>query len=103
MPRCRVLRNPGRPVLEPVRGGPMRISLGGVSLWFDVSGPSVVPKGDTAVGRPTVVAVHGGPGLDHLNMKERLAPLAERAQIVFYDQRGHGRSDHSTAEFWNLH
>ena len=81
----------------------MRISLGGVSLWFDVSGPSVVPEGDTAVGRPTVVAVHGGPGLDHLNMKQRLAPLAERAQIVFYDQRGHGRSDHSTAEFWNLH
>ena len=23
-------------------------------------------------------------------------------QIIFYDQRGHGRSDHSRAEFWNL-
>ena len=29
----------------------MRISLGDVTLWFDVSGPSVVPQGDTAVER----------------------------------------------------
>ena len=46
----------------------MRISLGDVTLWFDVSGPSVVPRGDTAVERPTLVAVHGGPGLDHINI-----------------------------------
>jgi pimeloyl-ACP methyl ester carboxylesterase len=80
----------------------MRISLGDVSVWFDVSGPSVVPQGDTTVERPTVVAVHGGPGLDHINMKAGLAPLTERVQVIFYDQRGHGRSDYSTAEFWNL-
>jgi proline iminopeptidase len=49
-----------------------------------------------------MVAVHGGPGLDHINMKPRLAPLTESLQVLFYDQRGHGRSDHSTAEFWNL-
>jgi len=49
-----------------------------------------------------MVAVHGGPGLDHINVKAGLAPLAEQVQVVFYDQRGHGRSDHSSAEFWNL-
>ena len=80
----------------------MRIDLGDVALWFDVSGPSVVPRGSTAVERPTLVAVHGGPGLDHINTKAGLAPLTESLQILFYDQRGHGRSDHSTAEFWNL-
>lgn len=80
----------------------MRISLGDVRLWFDVSGPSVLPDGDTTVNRPTVVAVHGGPGVDHINMKAKLAPLAEHIQVVYYDQRGHGRSDHSTAEHWNL-
>jgi proline iminopeptidase len=42
----------------------VRISLGDVSLWFDVSGPSVIPQGDTTVERPVLVAVHGGPGLD---------------------------------------
>ena len=52
--------------------------------------------------RPTLVAVHGGPGLDHINMKQTLAPLTDDAQIIFYDQRGHGRSDHSKAGFWNL-
>lgn len=80
----------------------MRINLGDVALWFDVSGPSVLPDGDTTLERPTLVAVHGGPGFDHINMKDGLAPLAETLQILYYDQRGHGRSDHSTAEHWNL-
>jgi pimeloyl-ACP methyl ester carboxylesterase len=80
----------------------MRINLGDVNLWFDVSGPSVVPRGETAIERPTLVTVHGGPGLDHINIKAGLAPLAEHAQVLYYDQRGHGRSDHGTPEFWNL-
>jgi pimeloyl-ACP methyl ester carboxylesterase len=80
----------------------MLLSLNDVRLWFDVSGPSVLPDGETTVERPTIVTVHGGPGVDHINMKAKLAPLAEHFQIVYYDQRGHGRSDHSTAEHWNL-
>ena len=80
----------------------MRISLGDVSLWFDVSGPSVIPQGDTTVEHPVLVAVHGGPGLDHISMKSALAPLADDFQILYPDLRGHGRSDHSSAEFWNL-
>lgn len=79
----------------------MRVSVGDISLWFDVSGPSVVPDGATVIERPTVVAVHGGPGADHINLKAALAPLADHFQLLFYDQRGHGRSDHSSAEFWN--
>jgi proline iminopeptidase len=80
----------------------MRISLGDVSLWFDVSGPSVVPRGDTTIERPVLVAVHGGPGLDHLTVKSALGPLAEDFQVLYFDLRGHGRSDRSSAEFWNL-
>lgn len=80
----------------------MRISLGDVSLWFDVSGPSVVAQGDTTVQRPVVVAVHGGPGLDHMTVKSALGPLEQDAQVVYFDLRGHGRSDRSSAEFWNL-
>jgi pimeloyl-ACP methyl ester carboxylesterase len=78
----------------------MRVSLGDVSLWFDVSGPSVVPDGAAVIERPTVVAVHGGPGADHVNLKDALTPLADRLQILFYDQRGHGRSDYSSSEYW---
>lgn len=80
----------------------MRITLGDVTLWFDVSGPSVVPGSSASVQRPTVVAVHGGPGLDHVNLKAELEPLAVHVQILYYDQRGHGRSDYGTAESWNL-
>jgi pimeloyl-ACP methyl ester carboxylesterase len=80
----------------------VRISLGDVSLWFDVSGPSVVLRGDTAVERPVLVAVHGGPGLDHTSVKSALAPLADDFQVLYVDLRGHGRSDHSSAGFWNL-
>ena len=80
----------------------MRISLDDVSLWFDVSGPSVIPQEDTTAERPVVVAVHGGPGLDHMTVKSALGPLAEDFQVLYFDLRGHGRSDRSSAEFWNL-
>jgi proline iminopeptidase len=30
-----------------------------------------------------------------------LGPLAEDFQVLYFDLRGHGRSDHSSAEFWN--
>jgi len=80
----------------------MRISLGDVSLWFDVSGPSVIPQGDTTAERQVLVAVHGGPGLDHMTVKPVLGPLADDLQVVYFDLRGHGRSDRSNAEFWNM-
>ncbi len=80
----------------------MRISLGDVSLWFDVSGPSVIPQGDTTVERPVLVAVHGGPGLDHMTVKSALEPLAGDFQVLYFDLRGHGRSDRSSAGSWNM-
>ncbi len=80
----------------------MRISLGDVSLWFDVSGPSAIPQGDTTAERPVLMAVHGGPGLDHMTVKSALGPLEEDFQVLYFDLRGHGRSDRSSAEFWNL-
>jgi proline iminopeptidase len=77
------------------------LDLGDVRLWFDVSGPSAILQGEKVVERPSLVAVHGGPGLDHTTLKGTLAPLGDHIQVIFYDQRGHGRSDHSSAEFWN--
>jgi pimeloyl-ACP methyl ester carboxylesterase len=80
----------------------MRISLGEVALWFDVSGPSVIPDGDTMTERPVLVTVHGGPGLDHLTVRTALGPLTEDFQVLYFDLRGHGRSDRSSAEHWNM-
>ncbi|HEX3868146.1 MAG TPA: alpha/beta hydrolase [Gemmatimonadaceae bacterium] len=43
-------------------------------------------------GRDTIIAIHGGPGLDHESIFADFAPLAERHTVIFYDQRGGGKS-----------
>lgn len=40
-----------------------------------------------------VILLHGGPGLDHTELRPWLDPLAGRFRLVYVDQRGHGRSD----------
>jgi pimeloyl-ACP methyl ester carboxylesterase len=53
--------------------------------------------------RPTVVLVHGGPGVyDHSYFKPDFGPLAEHAQVVYLDLRGHGRSDWGDAGGWSF-
>jgi proline iminopeptidase len=44
-------------------------------------------------GPDVVVAVHGGPGAGIGSILPELRPLAERFTVVFYDQRGGGRSE----------
>ena len=39
-----------------------------------------------------VIVVHGGPGLDQGYLKPQLLQLAANHQLIFYDQRGSGRS-----------
>ncbi|MFN2400082.1 MAG: alpha/beta fold hydrolase [Gemmatimonadaceae bacterium] len=43
-------------------------------------------------GRDTLVVIHGGPGLTMDYFAKDLEPLASRHALVFYDQRGTGRS-----------
>jgi proline iminopeptidase len=42
---------------------------------------------------PPIVVVHGGPGLDHNYLRPGMDVLAARHTLVYYDQRGTGRSD----------
>src|SRR5215207_4549091 len=41
----------------------------------------------------TIIAIHGGPGVDLESIANDFAPLAERHVVIFYDQRGAGRSE----------
>ena len=43
----------------------------------------------------TCLCLHGGPGTDSSGLRRSLAPLAEAlgVRLVFYDHRGHGRSE----------
>lgn len=48
-------------------------------------------------GEPMIV-VHGGPGLDHSYLQPGLDALATRNTLVYYDQRGTGRSSADLVE-----
>lgn len=82
----------------------VRVDIGGgTRLFVDVDGPGLVPDGPVMRARPTIVFLHGGPGMDHtLFTSTRLTELRDVAQLVFYDHRGQGRSDGSDPTDWNL-
>lgn len=39
-----------------------------------------------------IIVVHGGPGLDHGYLQPQLSQLAANHKLIFYDQRGSGKS-----------
>ena len=80
----------------------MHVLVNGVRLFFDVEGAGLVPDGAVMRQRPTVVLLHGGPGADHSHYRPQMSPLADIAQLVFYDHRGNGRSEHGPQALWTL-
>ncbi|ODT03090.1 MAG: hypothetical protein ABS52_10810 [Gemmatimonadetes bacterium SCN 70-22] len=52
-----------------------------------------------------LLVLHGGPGAHHDYLLPQMLALAERHQLVFYDQRGGGRSrtDDPAAITWQVH
>lgn len=73
-----------------------------VRLYVDVEGAGLVPDGPAMRAKPTLVLLHGGPGYDHSGFKPAFSALADVAQIVYYDHRGHGRSSRCPPEEWTL-
>jgi proline iminopeptidase len=59
------------------------VGAGGVRLFYRVEGG----------GPDTIVVLHGGPGLNLEGLRPDLTPLAHRHALVYFDQRGSGRSD----------
>lgn len=80
----------------------MRVRVGAVSLFFEVFGQEWVVEDEAMHRRPVLLGLHGGPGQDGTMLRHRLAPVADVAQVVVPDQRGHGRSDYGTPDSWNL-
>jgi proline iminopeptidase len=40
----------------------------------------------------TIIAIHGGPGMDQESIANDFAVLAQKHTVIFYDQRGGGKS-----------
>ncbi|MBI3497381.1 MAG: alpha/beta fold hydrolase [Proteobacteria bacterium] len=80
----------------------MFVSVNGVRLFFDVDGEKLVTDGPLMRERPTLLLLHGGPGLDHTMFKPAFAPLAEVAQVIYLDHRGNGLSEHGDPALWTL-
>lgn len=57
------------------------VSFDDARLFYEVVG-----SGDP------IIVVHGGPGLDHAYLQPGLDVLSRRYQLIYYDQRGTGRS-----------
>jgi pimeloyl-ACP methyl ester carboxylesterase len=74
----------------------------GVALFVDFEGPGLVPDGPHMRDKPTLILLHGGPGYDHSSFKPIFSQLADVAQIVYVDHRGHGRSSRRPAQEWTL-
>lgn len=68
---------------DPYHGQTFKTS--GVSIYYEVAG--------SAGGTPLMVA-NGGPGFDHtyLHLSNAWETISQRRRVVFYDQRGNGRS-----------
>jgi proline iminopeptidase len=56
-------------------------------------------------GAPKLIVLHGGPGADHCYLLPQMLHLGERYDLLFYDQRGGGRSksDPKIPVTWQLH
>ncbi|MCB1341171.1 MAG: alpha/beta fold hydrolase [Pseudooceanicola sp.] len=80
----------------------MRIDVGGARLFVDIEGAGLVAEGARMREKPTLILLHGGPGLDHTIYKPAFSRLADVAQIIYVDHRGNGRSDDGDPALWTL-
>jgi len=72
--------SPSTPGAHPAEG---RVPGDGAALFYRMIG----------TGPDVLVMIHGGPGMDMGYMVPDFGPLAERHRLLFYDQRGGGRSE----------
>ncbi|MCK1502141.1 alpha/beta hydrolase [Bradyrhizobium sp. 188] len=80
----------------------MFIQLEDARIFFDVEGTGLSPQGPVMREKPVMLCLHGGPGLDHTSFRPELAPLAAQVQLIYLDQRGHGRSSRGDVSHWSL-
>ncbi|GAB4027471.1 hypothetical protein GCM10028773_58860 [Spirosoma koreense] len=51
----------------------------------------------------TVIVLHGGPGATHQYLRPEFDNLTKTARLIYYDQRGCGKSDPASGYTWQEH
>ncbi|MBN2309994.1 MAG: alpha/beta fold hydrolase [Candidatus Hydrogenedentes bacterium] len=74
-----------RPLCEELGLHGERVDIGGCALYCEQEGE----------GRPLVL-LHGGPGSTHHLFHPQFSRAAQWARVIYYDQRGCGRSDYKS-------
>ena len=67
----------------------MHCTMNGVRLFVDIQEFNGKGRPDSA---PVILALHGGPGMDHGYLRPFLSKAARWARVVYLDLRGAGRS-----------
>lgn len=80
----------------------MYIHIDEQPIFFDVVGEKFRIDGPRLIEKPTLIALHGGPGFDHQRLRPDLDQLADIAQVIYLDHRGNGRSLPSDPGTWTL-
>jgi len=80
----------------------MRAKVRDTELYFDVEGSALVPDGVEMREKPVLFVVPGGPGGDHSGFKPSFSALTDKAQLVYLDHRGTGRSAPGPRETYTL-
>jgi proline iminopeptidase len=70
----------------------MHTEINGTDIYFDIEGTGLAVTDAGLADRPTLIALHGGPGFDHGYLRPGLSSLRNACQVVYVDLRGQGRS-----------
>ena len=70
-------------------------SLDGTSVFVETNGAKLfcTVLGQGEAGREPLIVLHGGPGMAQDYLRPYMDKLAEGRQVIYYDQRGGGRSE----------
>lgn len=80
----------------------MFVTVNNQKIFFDVVGEKMKIDGKRLIEKPTLIAMHGGPGFDHSRMRPDFDVFADIAQVIYIDHRGNGRSLPSDKRTWTL-
>ena len=53
--------------------------------------------------RQTVIVLHGGPGAPHQYLRPEFDALSQTSTLIYYDQRGCGKSESAPSYIWQDH